>query len=271
MERLEAGGVSLISGTEAIDTTTGGGKLVFHIFAALAESERALIRERTRTSLSAARTRGRPGGRPRVLSDDKRKMEQALRDDPGHSVQGICKTRGISRSTFYRYTPGRRSGRWGEDPFPKMGGMIPEVTPDGGAPGGRLFLAGPELPVAPSVPGRGRRRGGRIMDPKGVPMRVQVTCVCLALLCALTVGSPASPVGPQKKKAAAFSFSGVPYFHRFSEGGQHEYTPSGQEDLKAWKDMVTIHHYPGVKDGEALAAAANAVLGNYKGGQRPDP
>lgn len=102
------------------------------------------------------------------------------------------------------------------------------------------------------------------MDPKGVPMRVQVTCVCLALLCALTVGSPASPVGPQKKKAAAFSFSGVPYFHRFSEGGQHEYTPSGQEDLKAWKDMVTIHHYPGVKDGEALAAAANAVLGNYK-------
>jgi hypothetical protein len=66
------------------------------------------------------------------------------------------------------------------------------------------------------------------------------------------------------KKDAAFSFSGVPYFHRFSKNDQHEYTPSGQEDLKAWKDMVTIHYYPRVKDGEALAATAGAVLENYK-------
>lgn len=97
-------------------------------------------------------------------------------------------------------------------------------------------------------------------------MRVQVTSVCLALLCTLNVGSSASfvgPLGPQKK-AAAFSFAGVPYFHRFSKGDQHEYTPSGQEDLKAWKDMVTIHYYPKVKDGESLAATANAVLENYK-------
>jgi hypothetical protein len=65
-------------------------------------------------------------------------------------------------------------------------------------------------------------------------------------------------------KDAAFSFSGVPYFHRFSTNDQQEYTPSGQENLKTWKDMVTINHYPRVKDGEALAATANTVLENYK-------
>jgi hypothetical protein len=67
-----------------------------------------------------------------------------------------------------------------------------------------------------------------------------------------------------KKQDAAFSFSGVPYFHRFSKNDQQEYTPAGQEDLKAWRDMVTIHSYPRVKDGEALAATASAVLENYK-------
>lgn len=97
-------------------------------------------------------------------------------------------------------------------------------------------------------------------------MRVQIAVVCLALCGALAVGSSAFPLGPQgsQKKGADFSFSGVPYFHRFSQDDQHEYTPSGQEDLKAWKDMVTINQYPKVKDGEALAATANTVLGNYK-------
>lgn len=104
VEKLEAMGVGFQSVTESIDTTTSGGKLVFHIFAALAEFERTLIRERTKAGLLAARARGRKGGRPKVLSDDKRKMAQALRDDPGHSIQSICKTLGISRTTFYRYT-----------------------------------------------------------------------------------------------------------------------------------------------------------------------
>jgi DNA invertase Pin-like site-specific DNA recombinase len=102
--RLEALGVGFRSLTESIDTTTSGGKLVFHIFAALAEFERTLVRERTRAGLLAARSRGRQGGRPKVLSDDKRKMAQALRDDSGHSIAFICKTLGISRTTFYRYT-----------------------------------------------------------------------------------------------------------------------------------------------------------------------
>jgi DNA invertase Pin-like site-specific DNA recombinase len=96
--------VGFQSVTESIDTTTSGGKLVFHIFAALAEFERTLIRERTRAGLKAARARGRQGGRPKVLSVEKQRMAQALRDDPSQSINAICKTLGISRTTFYRYT-----------------------------------------------------------------------------------------------------------------------------------------------------------------------
>ena len=94
-------------------------------------------------------------------------------------------------------------------------------------------------------------------------MRVQIAFVCLALCCALTFGSVAFPMD-SKKKEAAFLFSGVPYFHRFTKDDQQEYTPSGQENLKSWNDMVTIHYYRKVKDGEALAATASAVLENYK-------
>lgn len=104
VESFESMGVGFQSVTEAIDTTTSGGKLVFHIFAALAEFERTLIRERTRAGLKAARARGRQGGRPKVLSDEQRKMAQALRDDPKQDVAAICKTLGISRTTFYRET-----------------------------------------------------------------------------------------------------------------------------------------------------------------------
>ena len=104
VESFESMGVGFQSVTEAIDTTTSGGKLVFHIFAALAEFERTLIRERTRAGLKAARARGRQGGRPKVLSDEQRKMAQALRDDPKQDVTAICKTLGISRTTFYRET-----------------------------------------------------------------------------------------------------------------------------------------------------------------------
>ena len=68
----------------------------------------------------------------------------------------------------------------------------------------------------------------------------------------------------KKVKDAAFSFNDVKYFHRFTTDDQHEYTPAGQEDLDAWKDMVTIRYYRKAKDGEALAAIANATLENYK-------
>ena len=62
----------------------------------------------------------------------------------------------------------------------------------------------------------------------------------------------------------AFSFRGVEYFHRWSQNEQHEFTPEKQEDLKKWSDMITLNAYPDVRDGDALAAKANAVLENYK-------
>jgi hypothetical protein len=60
------------------------------------------------------------------------------------------------------------------------------------------------------------------------------------------------------------SFRGVEYFHRWSQGTQHEFTPAKQEDLEHWTDMLTVNDYPGVDDGEKMAGTANAVLGNYR-------
>ena len=92
--------------TENIDTTTSGGKLIFHIFGALAEFERDIIRERTLAGLQAARARGRKGGRPKVKTLDTPKkvaMAQALYNDKTNSIDDICKTLNISRASLYRY------------------------------------------------------------------------------------------------------------------------------------------------------------------------
>jgi DNA invertase Pin-like site-specific DNA recombinase len=89
--------------TENIDTTTSGGKLVFHIFGALAEFEREIIRERTKAGLKAARARGRKGGRPRILSGKKATHLQELYNNKNNSISEICKTLNISRATLYRY------------------------------------------------------------------------------------------------------------------------------------------------------------------------
>jgi hypothetical protein len=64
-----------------------------------------------------------------------------------------------------------------------------------------------------------------------------------------------------------FTFQDVTYFHRWSQADQHEFTPEGDEDLEKWSDMITVNGYPDVKDGDGLAAAANAVLENYKNHQ----
>src|SRR5437763_17047745 len=88
---------------ESIDTTTSGGKLVFHIFGALAEFERDIIRERTQAGLQAARARGRKGGRPKSLTGKKTAMAQALYNDKNNTIDEICKTLNISRATLYRY------------------------------------------------------------------------------------------------------------------------------------------------------------------------
>jgi|SRR5437660_7366177 len=95
--------------TEQIDTTTPGGKLIFHLMGALAEFERDLIRERTKAGLAAARARGRVGGRPRASSDGKVALAQHLYQDAKHSVAEICSMLEISRSTFFRYV--KRSGK----------------------------------------------------------------------------------------------------------------------------------------------------------------
>jgi DNA invertase Pin-like site-specific DNA recombinase len=88
----------------AIDTTTASGELIFNIFSSLAQFERRLIQERTRAGLSAARARGRKGGRKPVLADHSTVITaQKMSQDRSLSIDDICKTLRISRATYYRY------------------------------------------------------------------------------------------------------------------------------------------------------------------------
>jgi DNA invertase Pin-like site-specific DNA recombinase len=102
--------------TEAIDTTTAGGRLVFHIFGALAEFERGIIRERTIAGLDAARARGRKGGRPKLLNEQSMIVAQALLRDGVLSVSDVAKQVGVSQATLYKYLPSPRAtnGRSGK-------------------------------------------------------------------------------------------------------------------------------------------------------------
>src|SRR6266571_780691 len=100
---LEKRGIGFKSLTESIDTTTSGGKLIFHIFGALAEFERNLIRERTQAGLVAARARGKRGGRPALLNAKKQKVLQTLYADKQHRIADILSALKISKSTLYRY------------------------------------------------------------------------------------------------------------------------------------------------------------------------
>lgn len=98
-------GIGFKSLQENMDTTTSGGKLIFHIFGALAEFEREVIKERTKAGLQAARARGRLGGRPKIQTVDPKKIALArqLYDDGHMTVQEICDTLHIGRATLYRY------------------------------------------------------------------------------------------------------------------------------------------------------------------------
>jgi DNA invertase Pin-like site-specific DNA recombinase len=99
---LQDKGIGFKSLQESIDTTTSGGKLIFHIFGALAEFEREIIRERTQAGLQSARARGRRGGPKYKLTDNQVAIARQLYR--AHTpVKEICKTLGISRATFYRY------------------------------------------------------------------------------------------------------------------------------------------------------------------------
>lgn len=103
VEELRQREIGFKSLHENIDTTSPAGKLQFHIFSALAEFERDLIRERTMAGLRAARARGRKGGRKQQMTPDKIKVAASLMKDKSNSVKDICQTLHISRTTLYRY------------------------------------------------------------------------------------------------------------------------------------------------------------------------
>lgn len=100
---LEQRQISFESVTEKIETGSATGKLIFHVFAALSEFERNLIRERTAAGLKAARARGRTGGRPRALSDKQVREIRLLLSDPEIRVQDVASRYRVSRTTIYKY------------------------------------------------------------------------------------------------------------------------------------------------------------------------
>jgi DNA invertase Pin-like site-specific DNA recombinase len=104
MQLLDDRGVYFKSVQESLDTSTPGGKLIFHVFGALAEFERDIIRERTLAGLASARARGRVGGRPRKLSKKQVEMAKNLMADINIPITEICETMGVSKATLYRYT-----------------------------------------------------------------------------------------------------------------------------------------------------------------------
>jgi len=99
-EQLKVGFESL---QESINTTTSSGQLIFHMFGALAEFERNLIRERTKAGLASARSRGRLGGRPKQLDRSQRQLVIKLYNEREHTVKNICQMMEISKPTLYKY------------------------------------------------------------------------------------------------------------------------------------------------------------------------
>jgi DNA invertase Pin-like site-specific DNA recombinase len=100
---LERRGVGFTSLQEKIDTTSSGGRLIFHIFGALSEFERTLIRERTQAELQAARARGRKGGRPKALDNKQQQLLRKLYKAREHTIEEMCELFKISKPTFYNY------------------------------------------------------------------------------------------------------------------------------------------------------------------------
>ncbi len=108
VEDLERRGIGFRSLTENIDTTTSGGRLIFHIFGALAEFERSIIRERTSAGLEAARAAGKTGGRPPALTNKDIQAAKAMLQDPLITMNEVAARLGVAPSTLYRHIPGGR-------------------------------------------------------------------------------------------------------------------------------------------------------------------
>ena len=121
IENLRLRGIGFRSLTEALDTTTAQGRLVFHMFGALAEFERSLIRERTQAGLAAARRVGRTGGRPPKLTDDDIEAAKAMLANPDIGVTQIAHRLGVSPATLYRYIPAARTANMPEALSPYAG------------------------------------------------------------------------------------------------------------------------------------------------------
>jgi DNA invertase Pin-like site-specific DNA recombinase len=109
VDLLKARGIGFRSLTEGIDTTSAAGELFFHIFGALAQFERSIIRERTNAGIRAALARGRKGGRPQKLQAKDIRAALTLLQDPEISVRAVAKRLGINVSTLYRHAPALRS------------------------------------------------------------------------------------------------------------------------------------------------------------------
>lgn len=120
VENLEDRGIGFRSLTEAIDTTTSGGRLVFHIFGALAEFERNLISERTRAGLDAAKVRGHSSGRPAALDECGIAAARALLRDSAIPATEVARRLGVSKATLYKYCRGGKGGI--DDRAPKLAG-----------------------------------------------------------------------------------------------------------------------------------------------------
>ena len=103
-------GVGFRALQEQMETTTSGGKLIFHVFGALAEFERGLVRERTEAGLKAARARGRLGGRPRSMTAGQVRQAAKLLADPDCNVVEVCQAFGVHRTTLYRQVKALHDG-----------------------------------------------------------------------------------------------------------------------------------------------------------------
>jgi DNA invertase Pin-like site-specific DNA recombinase len=109
VETLNSRGIDFRSITERLETGSPGGRLTFHVFGALAEWERSVIRERTLAGLAAAKEKGRLGGRPRALSSADLTAAKALLADSEITVKQVAERLGVSAPTLYRYLPSARA------------------------------------------------------------------------------------------------------------------------------------------------------------------